>query len=306
MHNNSKNIIIGSRQSLLAKKHIYIFENEFKKKIISSKIKIEKKFYKTSGDNIQNIKISEIGNKGLFSKEIDKALINSEINLGIHSLKDLPTNLPNGIEIAAVLKREDFREALISMDNSKINDLKRRAVVGTSSIRRRMQIKKIRPDLIIKDIRGNIDTRIKKLKSEDYDAIMLACAGLKRIGANVCFNIIDPRVISPALGQGAIALVVNKKNKEINKIIRKLNHMKTFIETECERIFLSALDGSCNTPVGGYAVLKKIGNKKKVFFNFVAYSDDGRKFVKDRVFLSIKDFKSESYDLGVKVKKKIK
>ena len=129
---------------------------------------------------------------------------------------------------------------------------------------------------------------------------------MKRIGIKTSYNIIDPRIIFPALGQGAIALVVNEKNKEINRTIRKLNHNQTFIETECERIFLSALDGSCQTPVGGYALLKNIENKKKIVFNYIAFSNDGTCFVKDEVCLSIKDFRSESYDLGVKVKKKIK
>ncbi len=306
MHDNSENIIVGSRKSLLAKKHITIFEDEFKKKIPSSKIRIEKKFFKTSGDKFQNINISDFGNKGLFSKEIDEALLNFEINLGIHSLKDLPTSLPSGIQIAAILKRDDFRDALVSEDNYKIHELKKKAIVGTSSVRRKMQIEKIRPDLIVKDIRGNIDTRIQKLKKNNFDAIILACAGLKRIGIKTSYNIIDPRIIFPALGQGAIALVVNEKNKEINRTIRKLNHNQTFIETECERIFLSALDGSCQTPVGGYALLKNIENKKKIVFNYIAFSNDGTCFVKDEVCLSIKDFRSESYDLGVKVKKKIK
>jgi len=305
MHNNSENIIVGSRESLLAKKHIDIFEIELSKKF-SSKIKIHKKFFKTTADKFLNRKISELGNKGVFSKEIDDALLKFEINLGIHSLKDLPTNLPRGIEIAATLKRENFRDAIVSNKSSNIKDLPKKAIIGTSSIRRAMQIKKIRPDIIIKDVRGNVDSRLRKLSENNYDAIVLAHAGLKRLNVNKSYKTIDPRVILPALGQGAIALVVNVKNIKVNKVIRSLNHPQTFLETECERIFLNALDGSCQTPVGGYAALKKINNKDKIAFNFIAFSEDGTRCVKDKVYFNIKNFKSESYELGVKIKNKIK
>ncbi len=306
MANHSKNIIIGSRSSLLAKEHINIFERQLKKKFGKDKtINVEKKFFKTSGDKFMNKKISDIGNKGLFSKEIDEALINFDINLGIHSLKDLPTDFPKDLEIGAVLKREDTREALLSNQKSSIKSLKKNAIVGTSSIRREMQLKRLRPDLIIKNIRGNIDTRLKKLKAKKFDAILLAYAGLKRLKISAKYILINPRVFSPALGQGAIALVVNKKNKKVNSIISKLNHYKTYIETECERIFLKALDGSCKTPVGGYALLKKIGKEEKIFFSFSIFSDDGKIFIRDRVILDLKNFRSESYDLGVKIKKKI-
>jgi len=305
MHNNSENIIVGSRESLLAKKHIDILEIELSKKF-SSKIKIHKKFFKTTADKFLNRKISELGNKGVFSKEIDDALLKFEINLGIHSLKDLPTNLPQGIEIAATLKRENFRDAIVSNKSSNIKDLPKKAIIGTSSIRRAMQIKKIRPDLIIKDVRGNIDSRLRKLAENNYDAIVLAHAGLKRLDVNKSYKTIDPRVILPALGQGAIALVVNVKNIKVNKVIRSLNHTQTFIETECERIFLNALDGTCQTPVGGYAALKKINNKEKIAFNFIAFSEDGTRCVKDKVYFNIKNFKSESYELGVKIRNKIK
>ena len=305
MHNNSENIIIGSRESLLAQKHIDIFETELSKKF-PSKIKIKKKFFKTTGDRFLNQKISDLGNKGLFSKEIDEALLRFEINLGIHSLKDLPTKLPKGIEIAATLKRENFRDAIVSIKNTNIKGLQKKAIVGTSSIRRAMQIKKIRPDLIIKDIRGNVDSRLKKLKEKSYDAIVLAHAGLKRLNINRSYKTIDPRIMVPALGQGTIALVVNVKNIEVNKVIRALNHTQTSLETECERIFLNALDGTCHTPVGGYAVLKKINNKDKIVFNFVAFSQDGTRCIKDKVYRDIKSFKLESHKLGVKIKNKIK
>ena len=302
MNINSNCIILGSRKSTLAQKHISILEKTIRKNEKLKDIIVIKKFFKTSGDVFQNKNISDIGNKGLFSKEIDEALLTSKINLGLHSLKDLPTVLPDGLEIAAVLKREDFRDALISNKNVHIQELKKNAVIGTSSIRRTIQLKKIRPDFIIKDIRGNIDTRIKKLENNNFDAIILAVAGLKRLSCKKKYKIINTDMVAPSLGQGAIALVVNKKNKLINKIINKLNHPKTFLETECERIFLNALDGSCQTPVGGFAVLE---NHNKIIFNYTAFSKDGLIKISDKVVFDIESFRSESYDLGIKIKKKI-
>ena len=305
MNTSFENIVIGSRISLLAKEHINIFEKNFKKKFGKFKIKIFKRYFKTSGDRFLYKKISDIGNKGLFTKEIDEALLNNQINIGIHSLKDLPTELPKGLEIGAVLKRENFNEALISSKNRRLEDLKKNATVGTSSVRRAMQLKKKRSDLIIKDIRGNVDTRIRKLRERKFDAIMLAYAGLKRLKISYPYQIIDPRKILPALGQGVIALVVKSSHKEIKKIVKQLNHEKTFIEIECERIFLKALDGSCKTPVGGYAKLKRNGNRKEIYFNYIAFSDDGLKQIKENVYLSISNYKAEVYNLGVRVKKKI-
>ena len=302
MNINSNCIILGSRKSALAQKHINILEKTIRENNKLKDIIVIKKFFKTSGDVFQNKNISELGNKGLFSKEIDEALLTSKINLGVHSLKDLPTILPDDLEIAAVLKREDFRDALISKKNVSLHELKKNAIIGTSSIRRTIQLKKIRPDFVIKDIRGNIDTRIKKLKNNNFDAIILAVAGLKRLSCKQKYKIIDTNMVAPSLGQGAIALVVNKKNKLINKIINKLNHPKTFLETECERIFLNALDGSCQTPVGGFAVLE---NHNKIVFNYTAFSKDGMIKISDKVLFDIESFRSESNDLGVKIKKKI-
>ena len=300
-------ITVGSRKSLLAKEHIKIFEKKFYEVFgKSSSIRIEKKFYKTSGDAFLNKKISDIGNKGLFTKEIDDALIYGDINLGIHSLKDLPTILPKGLEIGAILKREDFREVIISNKGYKVYDLESKAVIGTSSIRRRMQLERLKKKLVIKDIRGNIDTRINKVLNKEYDAILLAYAGIKRLGIETKFNVIDPRIITPALGQGAIALVWKKTNLNVNSIIKKLNHTKTSLETECERNFLRALDGNCQTPVGGYAIIKNINGEKKIIFSFKAFSKDGVTLIKDRVCFNLNSFRTESFKLGVKVKQKIK
>ena len=188
MKYNIKKIIIGSRRSSLAKAHIEIFKTKFYKVYGKNcNIVILTKYIKTSGDKFLNQKISEIGNKGLFTKEIDLEQLENKVDVGIHSLKDLPTKLPKGLEIVSVLKRGNHQDVIYSHTDSRILTLKRKSVVGTSSLRRKNQILKVRPDLYIKDIRGNVDTRIKKLKTEKYDALILAKAGLLRLSLKKTF-----------------------------------------------------------------------------------------------------------------------
>jgi len=307
MKYNIEKIIIGSRESKLARAHIEIFKKEFSEKVIESqKLTVESKFIKTSGDKFLDKNISEIGNKGLFTKEIDQEQINNDIHIGIHSLKDLPTKLLSGLEILSVLKREDQRDALYSEKVSGLGKLKSDSVIGTSSIRRRNQILNLRPDLIIKDIRGNVDTRIKKLQNGEFDAIILAISGLKRLGVNKNFYAIDTNFIVPAVGQGTIALVGNKKNKEINELIKKVNDEKTLIEVSCEREFLRALDGSCKTPIGAYAEIKDFKRKDYISLIYYVSSIDGKNFVKNKRNINIKDYLSESYNLGEDVKRELK
>ena len=164
----------------------------------------------------------------------------------------------------------------------------------------------LRPDLIIKDIRGNVDTRIKKLQNGEFDAIILAISGLKRLGVNKNFYAIDTNFIVPAVGQGTIALVGNKKNKEINELIKKVNDEKTLIEVSCEREFLRALDGSCKTPIGAYAEIKDFKRKDYISLIYYVSSIDGKNFVKNKRNINIKDYLSESYNLGEDVKRELK
>ena len=246
-------------------------------------------------------KISTIGNKGLFTKEIDEAQLNFKIDIGVHSLKDLPTKLPEGLIIGAVLKRDDPNDLIMTRDKVKLKDLKKNAVVGTSSIRRAVQLKKLRPDIELKEIRGNIETRINKLKNGKFDAIILAYAGLKRLKIKDHYEKIDIKEMIPSPGQGVIAIVV-RKNDNLLSLLKRLNDQKTLIESQCERNFLSALDGSCKTPIGALARLE-LKTKSKILFHYMAASLDGKKFIKDKTYFDTDNYCNMSFNLGKKIKK---
>jgi hydroxymethylbilane synthase len=294
---------VGSRGSPLARAQVEIFSNILEKSLGKNFIiELEKKFYQTSGDNFFEKKISTIGNKGLFTKEIDDAQLNLEIDIAVHSLKDLPTKLPKGLIIGAVLKREDPLDVILFNKKKKFKSLSKGAVVGTSSLRRSVQLKKLRPDLNIKDIRGNVETRIKKLKKGNFDAIILAAAGLKRLGIDEHYEKLNIGFMTPSPGQGVIALVVRENDKNLG-FLKKVNDPSSFIESECERIYLSALDGSCETPVGALAKIKLIKKKKKIHFNYMASSPDGFKYFKDQTYFDIDNYRKMSFNLGYRIKK---
>ena len=297
-----KKIIVGSRESPLAMAQVDIFfkllKNLFGEKFF---YKLEQKFFKTSGDKFLEKKISTIGNKGLFTKEIDEAQLNFKIDIGVHSLKDLPTKLPKGLKIGAVLKRDAPNDLIMTREKVKLKDLKKNSVVGTSSIRRAVQIKRLRPDLELKEIRGNVGTRINKLKNGEFDAIILAHAGLKRLKIKEHFEKIEIKKMIPSPGQGVIAIVI-RKNDNLSVLLEKLNDQKTFIESECERNFLSALDGSCKTPIGALARLEATP-KSKILFHFMAATMDGKKFIKDKTYFGMNNYCKMSFDLGKKIKK---
>lgn len=305
MFSKNKRIIVGSRESPLAKEQVEIFLKAFGKKFGNSTLKfIDKKYFKTTGDKFLNKQISEIGNKGLFTKEIDDAQLNKKVDIAIHSLKDLPTELPKGLHLAGVLKREDPNDAVFSLKEIKLNKSKKKLIVGTSSIRRKVQLQKLNSRIQVKDIRGNLGTRIKKVGEGKYDCIILATAGLKRLKIRNNFKKIDVRNIIPSAGQGVIAIVTSK-NKIIEKLIKELNHTRTFIESDCERLFLKSLDGSCKTPIGAIAKIVKKEKKDYLFFRYMASSLDGKRLVKGNTFFKLKSYKKMSLDLGKKIKKLI-
>ena len=297
-----KKIIVGSRESPLAVAQADIFFKKLKN-LLGKKYfkKLEQKFFKTSGDKFLEKKISTLGNKGLFTKEIDEAQLNFKIDIGVHSLKDLPTKLPQGLIIGAVLKRDTPNDLIMTREKVQLKDLKKNAVVGTSSIRRTVQLKKLRPDVEIKEIRGNVGTRINKLKNGEFDAIILAHAGLKRLKINEHFEKIDIKKMIPSPGQGVIAIVIRENDNLLN-FLENLNDTKTLIESECERNFLSALDGSCKTPIGALARLE-VKAKSKILFHYMVASEDGEKFIKDKIYFEIDNCCKMSFDLGKKIKK---
>lgn len=233
---------------------------------------------KTTGDKILDVPLAKVGGKGLFVKEIEEALLQGRIDLAVHSLKDLPVELPQGLVIGATPIREDPRDVLISKDKRTFSELPLRARIGTSSLRRKVQLLYARPDLDILPLRGNLDTRIRKLETEDLHAIVVAAAGVKRLGITARITEYLPEEISiPAIGQGALAVEVREDDEETLKLAKALDHWETRQATKAERAFLQRLFGSCQVPIAAYA---KIANGRLIISGMVA-SLDGKRLVRE-------------------------
>lgn len=235
-------LIIGTRGSQLSLAQTEIIKEKLQR--FFPKTQIEIKIIKTTGDiNMNPVPLDTVG-KGWFTKELDKALLDGRIDLAVHSLKDLPEELPEGLIIAAIPEREDAREALVSKNNISFEKLKKGAVIGTDSTRRQSQILQKRPDLKVKSIRGNVITRLKKLESGEFDGIFLAVAGLKRLGlANCITQYFSEKDFIPSPGQGALAITIKKNNKILLHQLKKINHEETLIAVTAERAFSRALGG---------------------------------------------------------------
>lgn len=252
-------IIIGTRSSKLALWQAEFIKSELQK--LYPGINVELNKIKTTGDKILDVPLAKVGGKGLFVKEIEEALLRKEADIAVHSMKDVPTEFPEGLRLAVICKREDPRDVLISRiqdSKFKIQNFKSipyKAKIGTSSLRRACQILNIRPDLIIEQLRGNVDTRIRKLDEGMYDAIILAAAGAKRLGLGNRITEFLPFEISlPAIGQGAIGIECREDDEFINKIILPLNHEETAICVKAERAFLKRLEGGCQVPIAANAM----------------------------------------------------
>ena len=291
------NIIIGSRGSKLA----LIYAERARLELLRDK-KIETidlKSFTTTGDVITDTRVSEHGGKGLFCKTIEQELIKKNIDIAVHALKDMPTDETNGLLTNCFLERNDPREVLISIGNKKIKELKPNAIVGTSSFRREFQIKRIRKDLNCKLIRGNVNTRIKKLNENLYDAIILSYAGIKSLGLEekISQNFSISEII-PSAGQGVIALQCRREDKDLIKILNKVNHKKTHDCIKAERSVLKVLEGDCETAVGASARI--ISNK--INLEAELFSLDGKK----RFYVKLsKDLKFAT-ELGIEVGKILK
>ena len=256
----NKKITIGSRSSKLA----LIYAQTVKEKIIQNTnlqpedILIKK--INTKGDQIQDVRLSDVGGKGLFSKNIEKELKDRKIDVAVHALKDMPAIETEGLKTDTFLERNDPREILITNDKKKLKELKANAVIGTSSFRREFQIKNIRADINCKIIRGNVDTRIKKLKENLYDAIVLSYAGVKSLQmSDYISEIFSVEELIPSAGQGTISLQCREDDNEIISILKKINHSKTHQRVTAERNVLKVLEGDCETAVGAHAKID--GNK---------------------------------------------
>lgn len=217
---------------------------------------IEMRVIRTSGDRIQDRPLSEVGGKGLFTKEIEEALRAGEIDLAVHSAKDMPTVLPEGLELAVCLEREDVRDAFISRRARSLGELPGGAVVGTASLRRQALVKRLRPDLSVINFRGNVETRLRKLDAGEVDATLLARAGLNRLGlADAATAMLPVDDFLPAVGQGAVGIETRRDDAPMREMVGKIDHAATTIAVICERAFLAVLDGSCRTPIAGHATL---------------------------------------------------
>tara|TARA_B100000902_G_scaffold292613_1_gene279030 strand:+ start:4439 stop:5356 length:918 start_codon:yes stop_codon:yes gene_type:complete len=296
-----KKLVIGSRGSKLA----LLYAQKVKNRIIENTefnnddIIIES--ITTKGDQLHNIRLSEAGGKGLFSSNIEKELKDKKIDIAVHALKDLPVIETEGLRTDAFLERNDAREILITKNKKKLKELESKSIIGTSSYRREFQIKKIRTDISCKLIRGNVDTRIKKLKKGMYDALILSYAGIKYLNLeNEISEIFATNEIIPSAGQGIIALQCREDDNEVVSILEKINHPETYKRAHAERNILKVLEGDCETAVGVYSKIEG----KKITVEAELFSLDGLERFYEKKSCNINDFREIGNEIGETLKKK--
>ncbi|WP_065581312.1 hydroxymethylbilane synthase [Staphylococcus hominis] len=268
-----RKLVVGSRRSKLALTQSKQFIDKLK--AIDPSLKIEIKEIVTKGDRIVNQQLSKVGGKGLFVKEIQNELFNNDIDMAIHSLKDVPSIIPEGLTLGCIPDREIPFDAYIAKNHVPLEELPKNSIVGTSSLRRGAQILSKYPHLKIKWIRGNIDTRLNKLETEDYDAIILAAAGLKRMGwsDDVVTTYLDKDTLLPAIGQGALGIECRRNDIELLELLQKVHNNEVANCVTAERTFLAAMDGSCQVPIGGYA---NYNNNNEIEFTGLIMTPDGK------------------------------
>jgi hydroxymethylbilane synthase len=282
----------GSKLALWQSNHIKATLEE-----LHAGLKVELNVIVTTGDKIQDKALSKIGGKGLFLKELEEAMLKGEAHIAVHSLKDVPTIMPDGLVLAAITKREDSRDALLSENYKDINSLPNGAIVGTSSLRRRMQIQKLRPDLTIKDLRGNVDTRIRKLKEGEFDAIILAAAGINRLSLLDSVRYIYPISIDemvPSMGQGALGIEAIDDPK-ILEIVKVLEDEYSRVETTIERDFVDELEGGCQVPIG---VSAEVLEDDRVLIKASLGLPDGSEMLQDSKTIHKREFTNAGRELA--------
>lgn len=295
-----RKIIIGTRGSILA-----LAQSEYVKKIIEESnpdIECEIKIIVTSGDKdlVSNWENSQASLKSFFTKEIEYELLENKIHIAVHSMKDMPANSPPGLICGAIPKREDNRDVFLSVSGKKISEIERGSKIGTSSLRRTMLVKKCRDDIEIKPIRGNIHTRIQKLKNGEYDGIVLAAAGLKRVGLeNLITEYLDPEIFVPAPAQGALYIQCKEENIEIKEILLKIHDLELEKIVLIEREFSKIFDGGCHTPMGCSAKLKD--GKIHIIGNYFK----GKKEYKETIVEELEKGVEIAHILANKIKSKI-
>jgi hydroxymethylbilane synthase len=294
-----REIRIGTRGSQLA-----LWQAHHVKDLITdafSDMQVTITVIKTTGDQITDRPLAQVGGKGLFVKEIETALLNNDIDLAVHSMKDMPGDLPPGLTIGAVPCRENPFDVLISRHGLPLSDYPSGTIVGTSSLRRASQLKYLRPDLEIRSIRGNLDTRLRKLMSKEFDAIVLAAAGLLRLGqSDRITEFLDETVMVPAVGQGALCIETRHNDLNTAQIMEKLDHAPTRVCVQGERAFLKQIEGSCHIPVACYG--KMIADQ--VHLTAVVSSEDGRERIREQTISPVNDVVSRGRDLAQTVLEK--
>jgi hydroxymethylbilane synthase len=260
---------------------------------------VEIEIIHTTGDKITDVALAKVGTKGMFTKEIEEALADGRVDLAVHSLKDLPTELPAGFEIAAITERQDPRDAFCSRRFSNVDDLPQGARVGTSSLRRQAQLKAIRPDLDIHPLRGNVDTRLRKLEQGEYDAIILASAGLKRLGkTELIKQIIPAEIMCPAAGQGALGIEIREGDAATRQHLDFLNDPAARAATTCERALLNRLGGGCQVPIGAFAEVLNHGGNGKLHLDAIVADPDGSKLLRESREGDVDDPEKLGNDVG--------
>ena len=291
-----KKLVIATRRSQLALWQSEFVKSELQKHYPEMEISLQE--FVTKGDKILDVPLAKIGGKGLFTKELEIAMLEGEAHLAVHSLKDVPTEFEEGLVLAAVTKRYDPRDALLSNKYSCIEDLPKDAVVGTTSLRRRMAIKILRPDIILKDLRGNINTRIKKLNNGEYDAIILAATGVQKLGIQnevKYFTPIDTDTMIPSMGQATLGIETTD-NPEIIKLISVLNDQDAEIESTIERTFVHTLQGGCQVPIGVKATIIDENVKLKAIVGM----PDGSEYIAEEVQVEKSAYKTAGIDFAKK------
>lgn len=255
----TQKLILGTRGSALALWQANFVKRELEKN--NSGLTVEINIIKTKGDKILDVALSKIGDKGLFTKELEVKLLNGEIDIAVHSLKDLQTDIPKGLKLACVTKRHPVEDVLISRKKGiTLDKIPEGGTIATGSLRRRAQLKHLRPDLNIVELRGNVPTRIEKFLKSDWDGIILARAGVERLKLKKHISsVIDKELILPAVGQGALGIEIKSSNKFAEKILKSINDENTHYEVLAERSFLKKLEGGCQIPIGAFAEVKKNG-----------------------------------------------
>lgn len=287
-----KLIKIGTRKSLLAMTQSTWIKNQIEDKYPQTKVELVK--IVTRGDKILDVPLAKVGGKGLFVKELEEAMLNHDVDIAVHSMKDVPSELPEELHIGIVTKRENPHDAFISKQYASLQELPNGAKIGTSSLRRKSQLAKLRPDLVIEDLRGNLDTRLRKLDEGKYDAIILASAGLNRLKlserATAYFS---EEEMLPAVAQGAVGIELRKADKQLLDNLTFLNHEETAVAVTAERGFLKRLEGGCQVPIAGFA---QLDNGQVTLTGLIA-SVDGRRVIKK----SATGSPDEAESLGVKL-----